>query len=131
MTEFTRGDPVTVDDDAAEPWNGTPAQRPLVHRTSQSALFVRGADEHAPPRDRMNQVLAGQLAQDPRNRAMPAAVLLRKLRSGGQRFTGCPLSGRQPAPQVLLDAVGWALGVAWHSVSFARQDHLYPLDRLD
>jgi hypothetical protein len=62
---------------------------------------------------------------------MPTAVLLRKLGSGGQRFAGSPLSGRQPAPQVPLDTLRRAFGIAWHSVSFAGQDHLYALDYLD
>ena len=53
----------------------------------------------------MNQALAGQLAQDPRDRAIPAPVLLRNLRSGRQGFAGHPRPGRQPAPQALLAAL--------------------------
>jgi hypothetical protein len=79
----------------------------------------------------MNQALVGQFAQDSGDRAVPAAVLFGKLRGGGQRIARRPLSGRQPAPQVLLDALRGALGIPWHSVSFARQDHLYPLDSLN
>jgi len=79
----------------------------------------------------MYEAFVGQLAQDPRDRAMPTAILLRKPRSGGQCVACRPFASRQPAPQVLLDALGRAFGVAWHSVSFARQDHLYPLDRLN
>jgi hypothetical protein len=79
----------------------------------------------------VNQAFVGQLAQDSGNRAVPAAVLLGELRGGGQRITRSPFPGRQPSPQIILDALRGALGIPWHSVSFARQDHLYPLDRLD
>jgi hypothetical protein len=79
----------------------------------------------------VNQALVGQFAQDSGYRAMPAAVLLGELCGGGQRIARSPFPGRQPAPQVLLDALRGALGIPWHSVSFARQDHLYPLDRLN
>ncbi len=79
----------------------------------------------------MNQALVGKFAQDSGDRAVPAAVLLGELRGSGQRIARSPFPGRQPAPQVPLDALRGPLGIPWHSVSFARQDHLYPLDRLD
>jgi hypothetical protein len=79
----------------------------------------------------MNQPLIGELAQGPGNRAVPAAIFLGKLRRRRQCIARSPFPGRQPAPQVLLDPLRWALGIAWHSVSFARQDHLYPLDSLN
>jgi hypothetical protein len=79
----------------------------------------------------VNQAFVGQLAQDSGNRAVPAVVLLGELRGGGQRIARSPFPGRQPSSQVILDALRGALGIPWHSVSFARQDHLYPLDCLD
>jgi hypothetical protein len=79
----------------------------------------------------VNQALVGKFAQDSGDCAVSAAVLLGELRGGGQRIARRPFPGRQPAPQVLLDALRGALGVPWHSVSFARQDHLYPLDSVN
>ena len=78
----------------------------------------------------MNQALVCKFAQDSGYRAVPAAVLFGELCGRGQRCARGPFRGRQPAPQVLLDPLRGALGIPWHSVSFARHDHLYPLDSL-
>jgi hypothetical protein len=79
----------------------------------------------------VHQALVGKFAQDPGYRAVPAAVLFGELRGRWQRIARSPFPGRQPAPQILLDPLRGALGVPWHSVSFARQDHLYALDSLN
>jgi hypothetical protein len=79
----------------------------------------------------VNQALVGKFAQDSGYRAVAAAVLFGELRGRRQRIARRPFPGRQPAPQVLLDPLRGALGIPWHSVSFARQDHLYPLDYLN
>lgn len=88
------------------------------------------AGEHAPAGDGVDEVVGGEGAQDAGNGAVADLVVGGELGGGGQSFPWCPFAGGQPAPQVVFDPGGGALGGACHSLIVARQDHLYPLDRL-